>query len=261
MTCIKLDSVKFPKNSELETIEKGAFNCMKIKNFSIPKSVTDLQKRWAMGMTDVSQIDVDPENKKYKKFGDKFVIGKSTIDQDNYDVLVFCTCNDERITIPSFIKIIGSCAFQSCKSLKEVEFLPNSELQIIDDYAFSNSLIEKMSIPSTVKRIGKCAFNSCSDLRTVQIPDNSELEIIDKYAFYMSAIESLFLPLHLTRVAESAFEFCNFLKTVQIPENSQLRVFEKCSFSQIFIETLIIPPKITKIEERSFSAVFSILEI
>lgn len=128
----KLTEVTFPSNSELRTIENCAFCNTEITSLTIPKSVTDLQPGWTIGMSKYIKIEVDPENKKYKNFGDKFIIGKSTVDQENYDVLVFCACNVEQVTIPSFIKTIGPFAFTNCEMLKSVEFPKNSELETIE---------------------------------------------------------------------------------------------------------------------------------
>ena len=58
------------------------------------------------------------------------IIGKSTLEQEHYDVLVFCIRNIENIKIPDFIEIIDSYSFQECHKLQSVEFPSN--LKIIE---------------------------------------------------------------------------------------------------------------------------------
>lgn len=51
-------------------------------------------------------------------------------------------------------------SFENCSKLKKVEFSNNSELSLIDDFAFKGTHIETISIPSLVKRIGVSDFES-----------------------------------------------------------------------------------------------------
>ena len=89
--------------------------------------------------------------------------GKTDVESNEYDALVFVRRDSIKITIPSFIKGIES-------------------------YSFSDSSIEEISIPSHVTQICECAFSYCEQLQCIEIPSNSELQIIEKYAFSTNTV-------------------------------------------------------------------------
>ena len=62
-----------------------------------------------------------------------------------YDNLLWVNPNNQTIEIPTYIKIIGTSAFDGCSSLTSV------------------------SIPSSVTLIGSSAFSECSSLTSVSI--------------------------------------------------------------------------------------------
>lgn len=47
-------------------------------------------------------------------YENKYILQKSRYDKENYDILVFACRNIENATIPSFIEIIDSYAFEIC---------------------------------------------------------------------------------------------------------------------------------------------------
>ena len=49
------------------------------------------------------------------------IIGKSSIEKDKFDVLIFCARNAEKVRIPNFIKTIGSYSFNKCYQLRSGE--------------------------------------------------------------------------------------------------------------------------------------------
>lgn len=59
------------------------------------------------------------------------------------------------------IKRIAPFAFNGSKSLHNIEFEENSELESIGKFAFMNSSLEKICIPKKVARIDKSAFSEC----------------------------------------------------------------------------------------------------
>ena len=98
----------------------------------------------------MSQINVDPNNPRYRCIDNKIIIGKSSLEQEDYDKFVFCARNVKTITIPDSIKYI--CA-----------------------YSFSLSKIESITIPSQVLIISKYAFYLCHHLKHFEIPNDSKL--------------------------------------------------------------------------------------
>ena len=86
-------------------------------------------------------------------YDNKFIIGKSLQEnaEEDFDVLIFCVRNVKNVTIPKFIKIIGS-------------------------YAFSNSSIENIFIPPNIVHIENSAFSNCSKLRKVEFASDSKIQ-------------------------------------------------------------------------------------
>lgn len=239
--CEQLESIEIPPNSQLRTIESEAFAWSSIESLTFPSSVIELKEKWCYS-SNITSIDVDPNNPKYSTFNDaKFIIGKSLIESNDYDVFVFAVRDIKSVIIPNFIKVIDSFAFHECSSLKDFEFQDNSQLQIIDKYALSCSTINKISIPKHVNCIMEYAFSSCSEMKKVDFHKNSELKLIDKFAFSWTSIDSIVIPSHVTFIGKNAFYKCNVLQIIEINENSQL---EKQCFEVFFdlLDPLLMVP-------------------
>ena len=72
-------------------------------------------------MFNLSIIHVSPDNPRYSAYdGNKLIIGKSSIENNDYDVLVLGIRIIKTLSIPSFIKHIGHSAFESCTLLRYV---------------------------------------------------------------------------------------------------------------------------------------------
>jgi hypothetical protein len=70
----------------------------------------------------------------------------------------------ERIEIPAFICVINKMDSYLCKSLKEIEFADQSELEEIDGFA-EHSSIEKIEIARSVEEIK--GLKECVKLKRV----------------------------------------------------------------------------------------------
>ena len=84
---------------------------------------------------------------------DKYLLGKSDINNDEFDILLFVRHDIYNFFIPSNIKIIGS-------------------------FSFEYSDITSILIPSNVTKICENAFFHCSYLSEVKIQKNSILQTI-----------------------------------------------------------------------------------
>ena len=88
----------------LRTIEKNAFYLTSIQSIKIPSKLVELKDGWCNVTAILTQIYVSPDNPRYFNYDDKFILGKSSIEQDFYDQLVFSARNIETANIPSFIE-------------------------------------------------------------------------------------------------------------------------------------------------------------
>ena len=188
----------FPIESQLQQIEIPiAFKSTSICSFFIPSKLINLGDGLFGNTKKLTKIIVSPKNPRYCRIDEKFIYGKSNIEQLNYDILIFCVRNIESITNPSFVKKICSSAFSDCTNLHQVEIPINSELQTIENDAFINTQIKYIRIPSQVTKIGEKAFYCClQQLQTIEIPNDSKLETNQENAFSYCSIESINIPSH-----------------------------------------------------------------
>ena len=128
--CRSLQQVEFDENSEIKIIEKRAFAKSMISSLTIPSSVVDIHERCFFGTRSLTNINIIEKNEKNILYYDNsFIIGKSSPDQKNFDVLIVARRNIEKVTIPSFIKYLNPDSFDQCVKFKKIDFSPNSELK------------------------------------------------------------------------------------------------------------------------------------
>lgn len=191
-----IKSIQIPPDSELKTIENCSFSFSTVEKITIPSSVQELMDGWCANTSQLSKITIMPNNHHYTFFDEKMIIGKTDLQSDDYDILVFVCRNIDDIIIPSFIKIIAS-------------------------YAFSETLIKNIYIPPLVTKICEGAFYNCNLLQEVEFSMESQLQIIEKDAFSKTSIESISIP---SSVSELKTGWCSNvpkLKTITIMSNNE----------------------------------------
>lgn len=217
-------NIEFSAHSAVSTIEKAAFLYSCLESITIPPSVCELAESWCIGTKKLTHATIMPNNKRYKNYTDNMIIGKSDINRDEYDILVFVCRNAKSIEIPPFIKEISP-------------------------YSFSESLIENVFIPPQITRIGDCAFLLCKNLKKVEIPINSQLRIIGNKSFMESSIESIFIPSHVKILNEGVLSYCNKLRTIEFASDSELKIIKKDAFAESSIESISIPQGVSELQE------------
>lgn len=125
-------------------------------------------------------INIDSNNPNFELYEYKLVIRKTSKENENFDVLHFSDRSIEKVTIPSFIKLIQSYTFENCKRIQKVEISSDSQLEIICEFAFFGTLIEKFTITSNLEHISNLCFYKCSNLLTFEFSENSKLQTIGK---------------------------------------------------------------------------------
>lgn len=200
----------------------------------------------------------------------KYILGKSDLKKDNYDVLVFAVRSIESILIPSFVEIIGASAFQSCCKLKEIEFTNNSKLRKIEQFSIAHILISKICIPKHVKLIGECAFMFCRSLLEVEFSTDSELQVIEKGVFDGTPIECLTIPSNVVEIKADICPYATKLNNIKVSQdnrfyisiddkiilgksNQENDVFNVLVFAAKTIKTAIIPNFVEYIGPFSFN--------
>lgn len=95
------------------------------------------------------------------------------------DVLLKYSGEDEHVSVPDGIRVIGEEAFSGADI--ESVVLPHSLVEI-EDYAFEHcSWLESIIIPEGVWQLGYGAFDGCDSLRVVTLP--TSFQAIDDIGF------------------------------------------------------------------------------
>ena len=150
--CHNLKRIEFNENSELESIDNFAFESL-IESITIPSKTTDINFMLFKSTPKLKKNFVNENNTIFNDYENEFLIGKSDLNNDEYDRLVFASRNIIKATILSFIKEISSYSFSECK-------------------------IESIEIPSNVTKIGAGAFFICKQLNQIEFENNSNLKML-----------------------------------------------------------------------------------
>ncbi|KAK8865151.1 hypothetical protein M9Y10_010685 [Tritrichomonas musculus] len=267
--CENLSRIEFPPNSKLHIIESDTFSNSSIEELLIPSSISELKERWCFGTPNLTKVTIFQNfHQNIKKIDENLIVGKSNSKSEEFDVLVFVNRRIEKVTIPSFIKILGPYSFCDCS-------------------------IEEIVIPSHITKICEGTFHSCYDLQKIEFQQNSELQIIEKDAFYRTSFNDLLIPSTVTELKDGWCSFTHNLKKVTIMPNNKnynnydeynlvvgksnskseefdvlvfvnrniktvtipsfIRIIQSYAFSYCIFDKIVIPRHITHIGDSSFS--------
>ncbi|KAK8846463.1 hypothetical protein M9Y10_020485 [Tritrichomonas musculus] len=276
--CLYLKSIDFQTNSEIYSIHENAFNESNIESISIPSSLKELKKGWCKRTQHLDRFTIDPSNKNYKSFEGDLILGKSTPESDEFDVLVFARRKIKRAIIPSCVKQIASYAFMECYDLNYIEIPKNSQLQIIDELSFYDTKIEELFIPSSLIELkdGWCQSTQSLIKFTVD-PNNKHFisyendfilgkssqnsDVFDVLVFARRNIETVVIPSFIKRIAQYAFQYCKKIKHIEIPIESKLEIIDKYAFYFSSVKNISIPSSVKQICERSFCFCFNLKKV
>jgi len=121
---------------------------------------------------------------------------------------------------------ISISAFADCERLSSIK-LPDG-IEMIDEYAFSNTALESLLIPAGVYVFDPLALDGCEDLRDIAVEAESNYFVTVDGVLYNAAMTQLMryppkmtgseyvLPTSVTEIHEGAFDSCEILQKVQI---------------------------------------------
>lgn len=261
----------FEEESHVETIGSYAFNNCQLKKIEIPSSVTQLKEGWLGQRWNPIDVLISPGNKVYKYINDSIIVGKSDLNSDEFDVVVYASFEIEKVIIPSSIKYIDSFAFFNCQILEKVEFQSDSNLISIGENAFYWTKIDEISIPKSCKLIKKLAFENCRKLTSVHFHPDSKLVSIPSKMLNDTFINSLTIPKNIEKFDKGWCKGTDYLINVFIsPDNKNFSylddehkivvgksnpnnsVFDVIIFACRDIEQVFIPSEIKFIDSYSF---------
>ena len=252
--CSSLTSITIPDS--VTNIGQYAFSgCSSLTNINIPDSVTSISQYAFSGCSSLTSITI-PEGVKFiSQYAFSDCSSLTNIDIPNSMVSIqkyaFSGCSSlESITIPEGVTSIRQYAFNDCSSLITVTIGKNSQLTIIESYAFygcsnlhfneydnayylgnddnpyvalikaDNTSISSCTINVKTKCIAGNAFSGCSNLTSVTIGENSQLTSIGAGAFYeCSNLTSVTMGNRVSSIDEGAFFNCKELTSINIPDS------------------------------------------
>lgn len=100
-------------------------------------------------------------------YNDDFIVAKSDVRNENYDMLVLCRSGIKVAKIPSFIKRICSYAFANCGEL-QIVFSNDTQLQSIGSNAFFDDSISCINLPPFVTHLYENSFLGCRKLHLLE---------------------------------------------------------------------------------------------
>ena len=256
--CVKLATVKFDKESRLETIDSRSFYSCPITTIDIPASVEIIGAAAFSGCTRLASVKFE-SNSQLKAIAG----GYNPSDGAFYG----CTSLTS-IEIPASVQTIGKAAFQECTKLATVKFDKESRLKTIAPGSFYRCPITTIDIPASVQTIGEAAFQECTKLATVKFEAGSLLETLEGYsgslyygAFYgCTSLTSIEIPASVQTIGAATFGCCSRLADVKFEEGSKLSAIEGyccgygCygAFLGCPLITIDIPASVQTIGEAAF---------
>ena len=165
--------------------------------------------------------------------------------------------------MPDTLKIINSCAFESCKNLTGSLIIPEGVTEVktaaFGDCAFNGSL----SLPSTLKKLGNGfestwyngTFTNCKFVGELILPES--LEFIGERSFEgcSGLYGNLHLPDKLKEIRKRAFQNCkNLTGDITIPQGVKI-ISEECFSGSGFNGNLQLHDGISTIEKSAFNNV------
>lgn len=177
-----------------------------------------------------------------------------------------------KITIPDTVNRIESCAFDECRTLKEIN-IPNGiaeikpstfarcmalnsikipdSVTVIGEHAFHQcEKLESVNIPNKVREIGNDAFTGCKILKSIELPDS--LKSLGESVFLdCKSLERIKIPRGVTEIKFGTFSCCDNLQFVEIPDTMETiggYAFRDC----VNLKSVTLPNSVQTIDVYAF---------
>ena len=195
-----------------------------IEEIYFPASLKELKEGWCYKTDKLTNIIISPMNDRFIFKENKYLLGKSDPNIDEFDTLLFACRDIKEIYIPLSIKIISSFVFHMFEKFDK-----------ICERAFSFCL----NLTSKVSKICERAFYFFLNLTKVEFSSNSNLQLIEKHAF--SKINNFFIPPKVLEIYEYSFRNYPNLQIIEITYESELKSIPFSAFFEWAKVIIMIP--------------------
>lgn len=268
--CKYLETINFSEDSQLKSIEKDVFSCQSLQTLTIPPSVEFIEEGWCANLPNLTHLKITNKNRNFSYVDNQFLVGKSDIKSDTFNLLLFSNRDIECAIVPSLIKRISTFSFADCRRLKSIEFSLDPQLETIDEEAFCGSSIERLTIPKNFKKFKEGWCKNTLKLNEIFIsPENQSFSIFDHkqligksdtksdiydlLLFASRDIQNAIILSSIQKVCSFSFSDCKKLKSIEFEDDSNLQLISDYAFANTSIESIKIPTHVKKISKFAFS--------
>lgn len=165
-----------------------------------------------------------------------------------------------KIDLPKSLEVIGDFAFSNTE-LEKVSFEKDSNLRFIGSFAFSKTQIKEIIIPKNVLIIDFLAFYKNNNLMNIDFEKGSHLRKI-KRSFEMNKnCKKIVIPKNV-RILDGAFSECKKLEEVRFENNSKLNIIgQETFYKNINLKKMIFPKKLKIISRNIFNEAINLEEV
>lgn len=155
--------------------------------------------------------------------------------------------NDEVVSIPQKVKVIGESVFRNNFDITTV-IVPDSVVKI-EKSAFEFSSLEKIILSDNLQVIEANAFYQCQYLEEIEIPNH--IKEIDINTFCScSALKRVKLSEGITKICDGAFCLCENLHDIKIP--TSVKYIGDSAFTCTGIKSVILSENVEHIDNFVF---------
>lgn len=172
--------------------------CETLTTVELPASLQSIEREMFADCVELKKIDL-PLDLKY--------IGDGAFKNTGFESFV----------IPETVTQMGAWVFQSCKSLKSVDF--RCDFIAMPSATFIDcAALERVVIPKNVRLLGTSCFCRCISLKDIELPKN--LDTVCGSVFFMcESLTELVFPDTLLHLQDDFMCHCSSLKKVVIPKS------------------------------------------
>ena len=217
--CTSLAEITFP--GSLTSIGGTAFeNCTSLAEITLPASLTSIGNYAFNGCSSLTRV-VNLENTKVTSISVAAFRNCTSLAEVTLPAGVISIGNGafqgtsfEEITFPASLTSIGS-SFYSCKKLKRVINIENTQLTIINHQAFYGcSTLAEITFPGSLTSIGNYAFFSCTSLQYIRIEATTPPTLSATNAI-PSTIGAIYVPDESVAAYQSATNWSSFASKIK----------------------------------------------
>jgi hypothetical protein len=248
-----LTNLVFEPGSKLVRIDGPAFSeCHNLTSICLPASLRQLDAT-AFIHTGITTIAVESGNPYF------YVRGAFLIRQKSSTSLVRYFGTSPGVLIDNVIEVIGKSCFQTCRSIRRIDFVPRSRVRVIRSQAFLGcAALRFICLPSSVERLHKNCFQSCPCLPEVLFASPAKVNNLSRAAFVnCPALQSMVIPASVEVIERLCFTRCELLTSVTFESPSNLKRIGDSAFARCTkLAGFSLPSSVEFVGHRCFSGCF-----